>query len=359
MRRRFESLEVLGEHRHKVPSVLEVKYDAQDKAQPHHNPEQEAAQRNRFVGTFGIPRAEESREAQWPSGGGKLRAFFLHRVRALLLCKLSLRQTLRHRLSAMSYLRFRDEDDSSSASTIATVLLGAVAGFALGMVVAQRVGGFSGLAQKIRGRGVRDAGASAAEPQVADDYLDDDQYEDDEIVESGAETLEDHVLEAFRNDPILSERAVDIGGIGEATIELAGWVTTEEESEHAVTIARGVPGVKTVVNRLLVGEDEERALENARLFEEGDDAHVEAQWEGNTVGMGRSRQGNSSEPNRHQDPKTKIAEHWTSADVEVTEAADDISTISAERRHRGEKKAAKGVPKADHVTGQATTDQTT
>lgn len=232
------------------------------------------------------------------------------------------------------------------------MLLGAIAGFALGMVVAQRVGGFSGLAQRVRGRGAKDAGASSPEPQVADDYLDDDAYEDDEIVDAGDETLEDHVLEAFRNDPVLCERAVDIGGIGEATIELAGWVTTDEESEHAVTIARGVPGVKTVVNRLLVGEDEERALENARLFEEGDDAHSEAHWEGNTIGMGRSRQGNSSEPNRHQDPKTKIAEHWTSADAEVRDAADDISTISAERRHRSEKKAAKGVPQADHVVDQ-------
>lgn len=249
----------------------------------------------------------------------------------------------------MSYLRFRDEDDSSSATTIATVLLGAVAGFALGMVVAQRVGGFSGLAQRVRRRGAKEASATTPEPQVADDFAEYDDYEDDEIEESGAETLEDHVLEAFRNDPILAERAVDIGGIGEDTIELAGWVTTDAESEHAVTIARGVPGVKTVVNRLLVGEDEERALENARLFESGDNAHVEAQWEGHTVGMGRSRQGNSSEADRHQDPKTKIAEKWTSADAEVREAADDVSTISAERRQR-EKKVAKGVPQADHVT---------
>ncbi|MEP6620072.1 MAG: BON domain-containing protein [bacterium] len=252
----------------------------------------------------------------------------------------------------MSYLRFRDEEESSSATTIATVLLGAVAGFALGMVVAQRVGGFSGLADKVRRRGAKPASASAAEPQVADDYADYDEYEDDEIEEDGEDTLEDHVLEAFRNDPILMERAVDIGGIGEETIELSGWVTTDQESEHAVTIARGVPGVKTVVNRLAVGEDEERALENARLFEAGDDAHVEAHWEGNTVGMGRSRQGNSSEPDRHQDPKTKIAERWTSADAEVRQAADDISTISAERRQR-EKKAAKGVPQADHVTDQS------
>ncbi len=67
------------------------------------------------------------------------------------------------------------------------------------------------------------------------------------------------MLEAFRNDPILAERAMDIGSIGEGVIELAGWVEDEEESHHAVTIARGVPGVDTVVNRIAIG-DEERAL---------------------------------------------------------------------------------------------------
>ena len=77
------------------------------------------------------------------------------------------------------------------------------------------------------------------------------------------ETLEERVLEAFRNDPILAERAIDIGSIGEGVIELAGWVEDEDESEHAVTIARGVPGVDTVVNRIAIG-DEERRFDEAR-----------------------------------------------------------------------------------------------
>src|SRR6185312_15434056 len=48
------------------------------------------------------------------------------------------------------------------------------------------------------------------------------------------EALEEHVLEAFRNDPVLSERAIDIGSLNEGVIELAGWVEDETESEHAV-----------------------------------------------------------------------------------------------------------------------------
>ncbi len=262
----------------------------------------------------------------------------------------------------MPYLRFQDEDESSVSGTVTSVLLGAVAGFAVGMLVAQRVGGFSGLAERVRwpGAGSLLDPEDRSTPLVADDYVDyDDEYEDDEIDESEGDELEDRVLEAFRNDPILNERAVDIGGIGEATIELSGWVTTDEEAEHAVTIARGVPGVSTVLNRLAVGEEEERIADHARLFAEGDDAHTEAHWEGRTVGTGRKRQGTSADIDRHTSPKVEIEERLSEADAELMMAADDVEGI-AERRRR-EKKAMKGdrdggspvsptgVPKADHV----------
>ena len=260
----------------------------------------------------------------------------------------------------MSYLRFKDEDDSSIAGTVAPVLLGALAGFAVGMIVAQRVGGFKGIADKVRRR-TKGAADAISSPTVADDFADYDEFEDDEIEEQDAGSgLEEHVLEAFRNDPILSERAIDIGGIGESTIELAGWVSTEEEAEHAVVLARGVPGVQTVLNRIAIGEEEERVADHARLFAEGDDAHTEAQWEGRTVGTGRRRQGNSSEIDRHSDPRVDLAEKWSESDAEALVAAEEIDSIAAERRVR-EKKVVKGdrtggspiapggVPKSDHV----------
>jgi hypothetical protein len=263
----------------------------------------------------------------------------------------------------MSYLRFQDEDESSVTGTVTSVLLGAVAGFAVGMLVAQRVGGFSGLtslARRVRGGATEDAEGSSG-PVVADDFSDyEDEFEDDELLEAGeGSELEERVLEVFRNDPILSERAIDIGGIGEETIELAGWVTTEDEAEHAVVVARGVPGVSTVLNRLAVGDEEERIEDHTRRLAEGDDSLTESHWEGRTVGTGRRRQGNSDEPDRHSDPRVELKERWTSADVELAEAADDTAGI-AERRQR-EKKIVKGdrtggspiaptgVPKGDHV----------
>jgi hypothetical protein len=260
----------------------------------------------------------------------------------------------------MSYLRFRDEEESTIAGTVTSVLLGAAAGFAVGMLVAQRVGGFSGLAARVR-RGAAEVGAELGSgPAVADDYADFEEYEDDELEESseGSE-IEERVLEVFRNDPILSERAIDIGAIGEDSIELAGWVNTEEEAEHAVTVARGTPGVVTVVNRIAIGEEEERIRDHSARFAAGDDDHTEARWESNIVGTGRRRQGTSDEVDRHADPRVPLEERWTNKQADLKEAADETEGL-AERRHR-EKKVVKGdrtggspiaptgVPKADHV----------
>jgi len=263
----------------------------------------------------------------------------------------------------MPYLRFED-DESSMTGTVTSVLLGAVAGFAVGMLVAQRVGGFSGLADKVRrrSRSAEDE-AEASAPAVADDFSEyDEEY--DELEDEGVpnEGLEERVLEAFRNDPILSERAIDIGGIGEETIELAGWVNTEEEADHAVVLARGVPGVGTVVNRIAVGDLEERIRDHSRRFEEGDDSLTEARWEGRTIGTGRRRQGTSDEPDRHATPRVDLEERWTTADQEMQHAADETAgtaerRTTAKRAHKGDRTGGApvsptGVPKADHVAEQ-------
>lgn len=66
------------------------------------------------------------------------------------------------------------------------------------------------------------------------------------------EELESRVLEAFRNDPVLEVRAIDIGAVGSGTVELTGWVESTGEIAHALTLARGVPGVTAVVDHLAV-----------------------------------------------------------------------------------------------------------
>ena len=164
--------------------------------------------------------------------------------------KLSLENTLRHRPTNMSPFRYRDEESLGTGALY--IALGALAGFAAGVVVAQQYGGVSGLTDRIRekiGRAqARDV--DTGEHEAYDES--EEEYNEHNRPLEPTEELEERVLEAFRNDPILSERAIDIGALDEGIVELTGWVNAADEAEQAVVITRGVPGVDTVVNRLAV-----------------------------------------------------------------------------------------------------------
>ena len=258
----------------------------------------------------------------------------------------------------MSPIRYRDEE-SSTGTRIATVLLGAAAGFAVGIYVAQRMGGLSGLKRRLKRR----AEGSLERPSRRFDFAGDGYEEADEIEEEvelaertaraeeededfngmdaveedeSVPLIEERVLEAFNNDPILAERAVDIGAVGRGVIELAGWVDSDDEAEHAMTVARGVPGVETVVNRLLVDDEEERIGDNIRRFKDGDPALTEARWEGQQVGIGKRRQGSSAEADRHADPKPTLEDRWLSEREAERNAADEITPRRGKKSARAE-----------------------
>jgi len=251
----------------------------------------------------------------------------------------------------MAAFRYRDRD--STASGLVFLAAGAIAGAAAGIFLAQRFGGLSGLTSRIRERfGAEDEEGSAR--LSGEDYV----GQVDELDDSD-EALEERVLEAFRNDPILSERAVDIGAIGDGIIELTGWVHAEAEATHAVTVARGVPGVETVVNRLAVREEEEEFNDAAQRYAEGDPALTEARWEGQGVGTGRRRQGTSAELDRHADPRPELEDRWLSEEQALRAAAEETQDVGERRKgKKGQPKgdrteggpvAPTGVPKADHV----------
>ena len=265
----------------------------------------------------------------------------------------------------MSPFRYRDEE--STAASALYVALGALAGFAAGVVVAQQYGGISGITAKIRDRiGSTRNGASEQDDddqlhaQAHDHAYDEDDVEDDDedLGEpmDATEELEERVLEAFRNDPILSERAIDIGAIDEGILELTGWVNADDESQQAVVVARGVPGVETVVNRLAVRAEEDLYEELSDRYEDGDPSLTEGQWEGQSVGTGRRRQGTSAEVDRHEDPRPELEEAVLD---KVVLDADEEADIKAERRRKakpprggradGSPIAPTGVPKSDHV----------
>ena len=80
----------------------------------------------------------------------------------------------------------------------------------------------------------------------------DDDFDDEEELDSVDDPLIGRrVLEAFENDPILAERNVEIDADDDAGIvTLLGSVRSAKEVAHAVTLARGVPGVTKVRQQL-------------------------------------------------------------------------------------------------------------
>jgi hypothetical protein len=272
----------------------------------------------------------------------------------------------------MATIRYRDRDSGAAGAVF--VAVGALAGLAAGVLLAQRYGGVSGIGARVRDRAAARRGEEREGDQRPTGY-DVPEYDDEPLQGAGGrdnddldegEMLEERVLEAFRNDPVLSERAVDIGAVGEAIIELTGWVHSEDEAHHAVTVTRGVPGVDTVVNRLEVREDEARLRENAEAYNSGT-AETSPRWEGIGVGIGRPRYGNSSEgAPRHADPKPILEERWLREQQSIRAAADDIDGL-AERRQSaasqvegdetgGAPIAPSGVPKGDHVADPASAE---
>jgi hypothetical protein len=269
--------------------------------------------------------------------------------------KLSFEENLRHRLHDLP--RFRDrEENKSTGEGLIYLAIGAAAGIAAGVIVAQKFGGFSALATKLKER----LGASEDDEVVADEFDDyeeeDGEYDEEEL--SPLEELEERVLETYHNDPILSERAIDIGAIDEGIIELTGWVYAATEAEHAVTVARGTPGVATVLNRLTVRAEEDQLENAADRYEAGDDRLTEAHWEGQGVGMGRKRQGNSSEPDRNVDPKPALEDKWMNEEEAYRSAADSVEGVAERRRKPPSQRGGRadgspispsGVPKGDNV----------
>lgn len=173
----------------------------------------------------------------------------------------------------MSRYRVRYEEPESGG-TFASLMIGAVAGFAVGMLVAQKSGGIAGIAARVKDRWAEleesetddeaVAASDAAHESSFEDDLDEAELEDEESLEAEFEAeeedeedahavLEDHVLEAFQADSTLRERAIDISAVGDGLIELSGWVDTDDESHHAAAVARRVAGVESVVNRLAIG----------------------------------------------------------------------------------------------------------
>jgi hypothetical protein len=150
----------------------------------------------------------------------------------------------------MRVTRRRNRSESGRSNRIGAVLIGALAGVAVGILLADR-GMFSG----VRRRRAAEGDTPSPTPRRTPPGEPVRPLRTDRVPRRPADDdaeLEARVLETFRNDPVLMDRPIDIGAIGTGIIELTGWVDAPDEVRHATTLTRGTIGVHTVVNRLMV-----------------------------------------------------------------------------------------------------------
>ena len=67
-----------------------------------------------------------------------------------------------------------------------------------------------------------------------------------------ARRLEERVLEALHDEPVLSARSIELAVVGDGVVELTGSVHTIDEVSRAAALVRDVPGVSMVLNRIEV-----------------------------------------------------------------------------------------------------------
>ncbi|MBY0492299.1 MAG: BON domain-containing protein [Gemmatimonadaceae bacterium] len=176
--------------------------------------------------------------------------------------------------------RIRTSSGRTRPRTEAALLLalGAIGGVLLGVAIADRLGGLDGLRGRLGSRKARrhrpdgwrgDERRSQSFETLADD---DSELAPEAIAHlhlhgrhptpAGSVTtpttttadydeIERRVLEAFRNDPILARRVIDISA-DDAGVTLTGWVRDAKEQRYATVLARGVPGVGLVRSELAV-----------------------------------------------------------------------------------------------------------
>jgi len=141
-----------------------------------------------------------------------------------------------------------------------------------------------------------------------------------------AARLEDRVREALETDEVLRNRGLEIGVLAEGIVELTGTVRDEAEADRAVTLARRVPGIRTVLNRLDLEIIEDHLADTRRRFAEGEPSLHETHWYGIRVGMGRRRQGHETDPDRPDD-RVPIASRELGTDRAIEQTSERLDKL--------------------------------
>ncbi len=132
----------------------------------------------------------------------------------------------------------RRTSDAFTITDLLVVAVGAGLGLVLGYFAAERVG-------RVNSRRVKQALERWRERRGTADV---------EWSAEEAERLEARVLDALRRDAVLGRRAIRVGVFEGGIVELSGRVTHASEVELAAAVVRGLSGVRTILNHLLVAD---------------------------------------------------------------------------------------------------------
>lgn len=140
--------------------------------------------------------------------------------------------------------------------------------------------------------------------------------------------IEERIVDRFMEDPILSQRPLDVAALTPRVIELTGTVRDEDEADRAVALAQEASGATTVVNRLDVAVEEEHALRTRLRNEaEGLAGTGAGRLTQLGVGTGRRRQGRETEPDRPDD-KVRLVTRALGVNRIEEAAGDDVAKLS-------------------------------
>lgn len=138
--------------------------------------------------------------------------------------------------------------------------------------------------------------------------------------------LGERVADALAADEVIGNRPIEVGALTEGIVELVGPVQDEWEADRAVSIAQGVPGVRTILNRLDHAIEEDHLANTLYRYDEGDPSLQSGRWYGMGVGMGRRRQGHETDPDRTSD-RAPMVMRALGTDRAVEEASDRLDKL--------------------------------
>lgn len=117
--------------------------------------------------------------------------------------------------------------------------------------------------------------------------------------ETGQRRIERDVRQRLEEN--VGADSLSVSALSPSIVELRGSVRTRDEAHDLVERAQDVEGVRTIVNRLDIQEEDRHARDTRSRYADGSPELTERHWYGQRVGTGRRRQAPGTDPDRPSD----------------------------------------------------------